>query len=722
MRLRDHHFGRAYHKPEDDIAADFYLPAMSSAVCYDRAVGFFSSTIFLLAWPSLKEFALGGGKMRLICSPVLSTEDSDALREGYSEKSEAAAGAAISDAFSRLLASGEFHKPAVVLSSLVATGIIECKVAWIGSDTVGRPKRLFHDKVGILSDRFGDRVAFKGSMNETWPGLARDGNLESVDVFASWRDEGEFSRVQDEASYFDRLWENNWPGVVVRPFPETAHATIISAADAGRWPEFVDEICLDIDKAARWSAEAGKKDGRTPLPHQVSALEAWEARGRRGIFEHATGSGKTFTALCAIGDSLRRHEIPLILVPSELLLKQWAGELHAVFPRETLDLMLCGAGHDRWRLGTNLRSWTRPHTEGRARAVLSTIQTASQDEFRGLCVQGNHLFLIADEVHRLGAMGARKLLQIESGPRLGLSATPRRAGDPEGTVALMSYFEDVVPPPFTLQDAIKAGTLTPYAYYVHPIKLEDDERQAWDQITERFRRLYARSNANGDTQSDLSVSLKLLLIQRARIIKGARAKVAAATKVLQAHYKDGQRWIVYCDDQGQLAAVKADLVAGGLRDVYEYHSAMPGDRKATLDIFSERGGIIVSIRCLDEGIDIPLVSHALILASSRNPREFIQRRGRVLRRASNKALAYLHDAIVVPELQDSDDFGGSILKGELARAIEFGQHSINPAAVTDLRRLAVAAGFDWETMTGAGFEPDAEDDASAKLSMENSLG
>ncbi|RUV07152.1 DEAD/DEAH box helicase family protein, partial [Mesorhizobium sp. M5C.F.Ca.IN.020.32.2.1] len=160
----------------------------------------------------------------------------------------------------------------------------------------GRPKRLFHDKVGILRDADGDQIAFKGSMNETWPGLARDGNLESVDVFASWRDEGELSRVRDEAEYFERLWNDDWPGVTVRPFPETARSAIVSAADAGRWPDFVDEICLELEKAARWSAEAGKADGRTPRPHQVVALEAWEAGGRRGILKHATGSGKTFTA------------------------------------------------------------------------------------------------------------------------------------------------------------------------------------------------------------------------------------------------------------------------------------------------------------------------------------------------------------------------------------------------------------------------------------------
>jgi superfamily II DNA or RNA helicase len=547
-------------------------------------------------------------------------------------------------------------------------------------------------------------------MNETWPGLARDGNLESVDVFADWRDDSEKDRVEDEAAYFERLWNDDWPGVTVRPFPETARSAIVSAADAGRWPELVDEICLDLDEAARWSAEAGKSDGRTPRPHQLDALKAWEARGRRGVFEHATGSGKTFTALCAIGDALRRDEIPLILVPSDLLLKQWSKEVRDAFVGQGLDLMLCGGGHDRWRKGSALRAWTRPSPGGAPRAVLATLQTASRDEFLGLCVGGDHLFLVADEVHRLGAEGARRVFDLETGPRLGLSATPRRAGDPDGTAAILDYFGGLVPPPFTLADAIAAKALTPYAYHVHTVRLDADERAEWDRLTERFRRLYARHAAGGDDQP-LSQSLKLLLIQRARIIKGAHAKVALAADVVARHYTPGQRWIVYCDDQGQLAEVKTAIRATGVQDVYEYHSAMPGDREATLDVFNARGGVVVSIRCLDEGVDIPAVSHALILASSQNPREFIQRRGRVLRRSPGKVLAHLHDALVVPETQDADDPGAVVLKSEIARAIEFGQSAVNPGAVTDLKRLAVAAGLDWEVLAGAGFETDDDDRA-----------
>ncbi|MDJ0628567.1 MAG: DEAD/DEAH box helicase family protein [Rhodobacter sp.] len=707
--LRDLDFKRAYHKPEDDLAEEFYLPAVSSSVHYDRAVGFFSSTIYLLAWPSLKAFVTAGGKMRLICSPVLFSGDHEALREGYTKRAEIEAGRAIVAEFQEMLETDHLAKPAVVLASLVAAGVVDCQIAWVGTDAGGRPRRLFHDKVGILTDTNGDQIAFKGSMNETWPGLARDGNLESVDVFTSWRNESDALRVTDERDYFERVWNNEWPDVTVRPLPETARDAIVSASDAGRWPEFVDEICLDLEQGVRWSPEACRPDGRIPRPHQVDALEKWEECGRRGILKHATGSGKTFTALCAIGDSLDKDEIPLVLVPSELLLKQWDKELRETFADRDINLMVCGGGHSRWREQARLRTWSRPGVV-MPRAILSTMQTASSELFRSLINEGEHLFMVADEVHRLGARQASCLLEMETGARLGLSATPERAGDPEGTALIMDYFSGIVPPPFTLENAIAAKALTPYAYNVHTVRLADDERERWIEATDEFRRLYARSaSSSEDGVGALSNRLKLLLIRRARILKGARAKVELAGQVVGRAYEPGQRWIVYCDNQDQLGEVKKAIAYAGIRDVYEYHSAMLGDPAKTLEMFSERGGVVVSIRCLDEGVDIPSVTHALILASSKNPREFIQRRGRVLRRFPGKSIAHLHDTVVVPEDEDEDAMGGSILKGELARAIEFGSHAINPAAVADLRRIAAAANIDWTELTNNGFELDEEE-------------
>lgn len=200
----------------------------------------------------------------------------------------------------------------------------------------------------------------------------------------------------------------------------------------------------------------------------------------------------------------------------------------------------------------------------------------------------------------------------------------------------------------------------------------------------------------------------MLLIQRSRIAKKAAAKVRLARDVLRAHFEKGQSWLVYCEDAEQLAQVLAVLRQEGM-DPVEYHSKMDGDRAATMSWFRSFGGIMVSIRCLDEGVDIPDVSHALILASSQNPRQFIQRRGRVLRRAPNKQVAVLHDAIVVPVSADEEPEQISLLKSELVRAIEFADHAINKGAGAELRDIAINMGIDPDGLLDSGVEEDEEE-------------
>ena len=199
--------------------------------------------------------------------------------------------------------------------------------------------------------------------------------------------------------------------------------------------------------------------------------------------------------------------------------------------------------------------------------------------------------------------------------------------------------------------------------------------------------------------------MKGLLIKRARVIKKAKAKVRLARSVVEECYRDGQRWLVYCEDQDQLGDVITELLDANL-PVTEYHSAMTGDRSAALHNFAINGGVVVSIRCLDEGVDIPVASHALILASSRNPREFIQRRGRVLRMAPDKAYAAIYDAIVVPR-PPLEPSGRAMILGELARAAEFANSAFTKAGLSELDRAFVQAGGNLtDPDVRGGFEAD----------------
>lgn len=701
----------AYHKGRDDIARDFYLPCMEKATQLDRAVAYFRSTTFIVSWPSLRSFIHDGGRYRILCSQVLADVDIKALEEGYGARVDQELAAKFRGEVEGLLNDPVMRAPARVLAALVARRSIDLQIAVLSNDQMrGANGRIFHDKLGIFRDEEQNRVIFKGSMNETWNGLAADGNLESIDVAASWLGPRDLERTNLEDKYFQELWNRTYPGLIVRPFPEVAREEFIRSADPA-WEETVETLLLGQEKnfrhAVRVHADAR---GRTLKPHQASGLASWAANGRRGILSFATGAGKTFTAITAIKQTFERFGEPvLIVVPDTTLFNQWHRELIETMSEFDPQVLRAGAGYTHWR--GNVRSWLSE--SGRNRIVLATVQTASSDEFRGEIPPNRPVFLVADEVHRLGSLAHRRLLADgQFGARLGLSATPERFGDPEGTAAILNFFNGVLEPRYTLQDAIRDNVLTPYFYRPHPIELTEVEAAEWRRISSEVRRLRARITS-GDKSPDLQHRLQNRLIARAKVVKQATAKVNLAVQVLESEYRLGQRWLVYCDDLAQLTSVTDALVAKDLT-VLPYHSAMEGSREQTLRWLSRRGGIVAAIKCLDEGVDIPAVTHALILASSRNPREFVQRRGRVLRKAVDKPLAYVHDAIVLPVPPDvgqaapAEEMNDPLTSGEIVRAIEFSQFADNPASAADLRRIALAAGLDWRKLMQLG-EEDAED-------------
>lgn len=689
-----------YRKGRHDIARQFYLPCMSRATRYDRAVGFFNSSVFALAWPALRHFLARGGTMRLLTSPVLAPQDEEAMRHGHRARIEGALQAALVDDIKRMLANPTLEKPSRLLGALVAEGRLEVKIAFLGEKAPQHIRaRLYHDKVGFFHDDFGGTVLFKGSMNETWAGLSADGNLESVDVFLP-ESARERERVRQELEDFEMLWGDSFPGVTVVDFPEVAKELLVNAADTSRWKELLDEICTEIEVVTALSADV-RPGGRTLRPHQVTGLRTWLDSNRRGILEHATGSGKTFTALSAMRDALQRREVVLVLVPAEALFHQWHTEITENLADFDPQLLLCGSGNTEWKKGL-LALWTRPNPV-KPRVILAMMPTACSDDFLDQVQQGDHLFVVADEVHRLGSPEHRKILGLVAGPRLGLSATPRRAGDPIGTEAILSYFERILEPAFTLSDAIRSDVLVPYTYTPWTVSLTSEEQEKWDKATLRLAR--AIDHARRSPSSDAAAAIHRAQIDRARIMKDASGKVPLARSILASNFQLHQKWLVYCDNLDQLARLKSALQEAKL-PVMEYYAGMEGDRQSTLKLLETNGGVVLSVRCLDEGVDIPSVTHALILASSQNPREFIQRRGRVLRRAPTKAVAVIHDSIVLPYIIDKEDPATSILNSELARAVLFGRDALNPGVVADLQRIALNAGIDPESIAGGGVEND----------------
>jgi superfamily II DNA or RNA helicase len=667
-----------------DPVSGFYKPCLDAAAIYDRAVGYFRSSVFAIVGQPFLEFARRGGKARFICSPSITDEDAQAIAAGYIERDDVVEQAIARD-IDDLLSNPDAEHSTKLLATFIKFGVLDIKVA---IRTAGNG--IYHEKIGIFDDGSGHQVSFLGSANETWRAWHANGNHESIEVFRSWLLADE-ERVKSHQEKFDVLWGGETPGVDTIDFPEAQRRKLLTAAAPG-----LDDADINPPKAT----VSGR---RRLMTHQVTAIDLWEKAGKRGIFEHATGSGKTITAIAAIKKHLATGQPAIVLVPSQILQEQWRSELLEEIPAASI--MMVGGGYVKWRQKGNLRSHTIGGL-GENRVVISTMQTAATDAFLNRVVQGDHLFIIADEIHQLGSPKNSRALEIRSGASLGLSATPIRYGDPEGTQRIFDRFGPVIPPTITLQDAIKAGRLVNYEYFPHAVHLSEDESALWKDFTKKISSEIAKAKDKGGG-GGLSDRAKMLLIQRSRIAKKAQIKTGLAAGVIQRDYRNGQRWLVYCEDSAQLEEMLSRLRDVGIRPL-EYHSTMAGDKVKTLEWFREFGGVLVSIKCLDEGVDIPAVSHAFILASSQNPRQFVQRRGRVLRKSPGKHLAVIHDAIVVPVDPGSESEQISLLKAELVRAIEFGGNALNKGACADLWIIAMKMGIEPSFKGEAAIEEDQE--------------
>ncbi len=672
-----------YRTGESDPINEFYRPCLHRSVAYDRAVGYFRSSIFHIVGEPLLEFAKRGGRMRLVCSPSITEDDAAAITSGYAQREEVIRNAMSKD-INEMLADPSLASQTRILATLIKTLSLDIRLA-LRKDGSG----IYHEKIGVFTDAAGHRVSFLGSANETWNAWHVHGNHESIEVFREVGERNDAKRVAKHVANFDRLWAGEVAGVETLDFPDAPKQLLLTKAVPG----------LDDLPAPPKSAPA--KDGRTPMQHQIDAIAGWEALGRRGVFEHATGSGKTFTAIIAIKKHVGTGQPALITVPSQLLLEQWRLEVAEEIPDATI--LMAGGGHIKWKDKGRLRAHTGPDMPGIKRVVISTMQTAASAQFVSAICDGDHLLFVADEVHQLGSPFNSNAMSIASGSSMGLSATPTRYGDPEGTARMFARFGEVVPPPITLGDAIKSGRLVGYEYHPHPINLDEKEAAEWKTLTKRISLEVSKDGKDEGLMGRLSPKAKMLLIQRSRIAKKARIKPGLAAGVIRRDYELGQSWLVYCEDADQLAETMRQLAEAGLSPL-EYHSKMEGDKIATLAYFRQFGGILVSIRCLDEGVDIPAVSHAFILASSQNPRQFIQRRGRVLRQSPDKHMAVIHDAIVIPIVGDDDKSQTSLLRAELARSLQFARSAINKMAGVELEAIALDLGLDIDNVGATGIE------------------
>ena len=445
-------------------------------------------------------------------------------------------------------------------------------------------------------------------------------------------------------------------------------------------------------ESSRWSGDRSSPPRVSLMKHQSEAIASWEGRWVSwGPFSMPRVRARQSPPLKPLGAGFATASQRWFWSPAIYWSNNGWGR-SAPTSVIWIQTFLLWVEVSEWRVGRrDVSDFTRSAEYLGPRIVVSTMQSAATPRFVDRVVPGEHLLVVADEVHRIGSPRHRKIMTIDAGGRLALSATPQRYGDPEGTAAIFAYFGEVIEPVFGIPEAIRAGRLVRYDYHVLDVELSDEEQERWDTLTSEVNRVYARLGEVDGVKLP-SNQYRMLLIQRARVLKQAAGKVDLARRTLTQHYKDGQRWLVYCDDRNQLAAVRSTLLRESI-PTYEYWSGTESALPETLDFIARNGGVLVAIRCLDEGVDVPALDHALILASSSNPREFIQRRGRVLRRAPGKHRAEIYDAMVVPCTIPGATDRMPIVRTELRRAGEFARYAQNRASHFRLQSIASELGL-----------------------------
>jgi len=711
--LREIQLKPEYNTEEDQIVVDFYSPCLAVSERYDRAVGYFRANIYRELGEDLLDFVIRGGKVRIVCSPDIPKSDEEAAREAYElrgKRTEEEVEATLIQVLQQMSKNPDERDCLDMLRLLIEKGSMELYIAT-------RRGGIFHRKIGVFYDKNGDYVSFSGSGNETQRAVSAIedwSNDEEFDVYRSWGSEFESHKAREKAQYLEKLIQGGTKNTRVRP---------LNAIEREEIAKYRNHLTFeDCRNGARKRTHKQKQDKTkriSPYYYQIQAIEAWKRNHRKGMLSMATGTGKTYTALFAISDLLNQGRLVVIIVPSRLLLEQWYENVREFYPE--IPVLLAGGGN-RWKDNPSKRMFVS--NIEKARIIISTMSTASSDDFIAYLSQAHKPVLIADEAHRIGSPTYRKILQyVHFNEKLGLSATPERLFDSEGDevikknfgenpvyelpiggkVRLSKYDDEEVP--------ILGKFLTRYNYYFKRVNLTQEERKEWDEITVKIKK-YVAAHPDAMQVSNNSSSgtkkLELMFIRRARILKKAIGKIEVAINMISEKYMEGSRWIIYCEDEDQMNLV-ADAIKREKPDIncLIYHSNMPDDeRERTLLFFERHPSILVSIRCLDEGVDIPVVDGALILASSTNPRQYIQRRGRVLRKAKGKRRAIIIDALILPDEKDADLL--PIVMSELSRAWSFAKNAENSEISHDIWQIGTEYGVDLAMNEQLGLDDESE--------------
>lgn len=673
MNYKDMDIKRSYIScGEDGIADALIIPALKCTNHYCRSVGYFSSGVFETIMDGIPTFVRNGGDIKMIASPKLNDEDIDAINLGYEEKERI-----IGNAFSRefLEEVENFNDSRLaLLAELIARGVLDIRIAV--TNTLGD----YHDKLGILEDFEGNKVAFYGSANSSKNGY-RD-NYDKIRVVKNWID-GQKDSVDDEVEEFDSLWNGTNKFVEVYEYKESARKHLLQVMER---------------------RSTSKKQGNAGIKlrdYQEEAIKAWVNNDYHGFYVMATGTGKTWTAIYSAKRLVEEHSATVVIcAPYKHLVKQWAEDVRKAFPDAVL--IMVSSENPSWDQKISQAIINKRYNKDVQIIIISTIVSFNLERFTNVISKdSSDKLLIVDEAHRFTKRNED--LKCDYKYMLGLSATPYSGRSAASGKKLMKYFGGQV---FDLPIEVALDKKFLVPYYYKPIFVYATEEEE-----ERFRkqsRIIASYFRNGKCIDP--ESLAKTLRNRLRIISMAQAKIdGIGDFVNQIEEKD--HVVVYCgdgrlyDDTGEeirhIRQVKRVLNDMDYKASQFTAQENMTERMELVDAFN-KGEIsaLAAIRCLDEGINIPSIRSALILSSNDDYREFVQRRGRILRLYNDKESAVIYDVVVLP----SDDMT-EWAKIELRRYREYAKLSINyDETMDELDSLLIQYGLSEEDVDVYDYE------------------
>lgn len=708
-----------YETPGSSLGKDFIRPALAECILYRRETGWFRSSALRVWAGSLIDVLQNDNiKIEIIAYPEIDQTLFRSLKDTLSAEEKAKK---LEEHRETILlkaltvqSNAEKHTPEVgryigeLLSYLIASKKLEIKFVtlvneenWkIVEDNAEVEGELTHIKRGYFKFSCGTYLSFTGSANESLGGLMKQGEV--FYVYDSRQDSYKLPAA-DIKNDVDITWDEKKVGYKTHKISSKLLKKIKKIAPSSKpkrpFIESLDkteenhEVHQDLNQDEKFPIKLQPdsteeiKETFELRPHQEKVLKNWILNDYKGIVQHATGSGKTITGIYAVKHFFEKvgGTNAIIIVPSTILQDQWMNEILEHIPDADLYRIGGRIGSSSWK--DNVKSNTSPSRLGKKQIVLGVRQSICKKTFYEQVNVGNHLMVLVDELHTIGAKESSNFLNtIQLKYKLGLSATYERANDYLGTKRIIDYFDKALEPKYGLSEAIADKRLVQYDYELLTVSLNAEEEESWIEQSKKISAEWAKYEAN-KTKKAMPGKLKMMLIERAKISKKASNKTKKAVDVIKKNYKHDeiQRWLVYCQDLEQLGELQKKLFKEGFICSVYYSDLEEETKKVTLKEFYNKGGILLSIKCLDEGVDIPAADHALILASSSNKREYIQRRGRVLRVDKNNVFkrAKIFDLMTVAQSLN-DKYIRSLVRTELTRAFEFSEYARN-CSVTQIK-------------------------------------